>query len=207
MRAQRGEHEVSVEPVPTPGPGRPRSLAAERAILESTLEILADRGYAGLTLDAVAAKARVSKATIYRRWSSKEHLVLAAFATTPELPEADTGRLADDLRIVMKAFLRLLRTTTLAGVLPSLVGEQVRNPELSEALAPLVDARRGPVKRALQRAVERGELPPLSDVELAVDVVMGPLVTRLFFGGGPPGPRYVDRTLALVLRGLGVTPE
>jgi AcrR family transcriptional regulator len=199
--------EVGVDAVAAPGPGRPRSLAAEHAILESTLAILADRGYAGLTLDAVAARAGVSKSTIYRRWSSKEHLVIAAFATTPELPDPDTGSLAEDLSIVMKAFLRLLRTTPLAGVLPSLVGEQVRNPALSEALAPLITARRGPVERALQRAEERGELAPLPDLELAVDVVMGPLVTRLFFGGGPPGPRFVDHTLTLVLRGLGVATK
>src|SRR3546814_17650657 len=84
-------------PTPTRRAPRPRGLATERAILDATLQILHDGGYASLTIDRVAATARASKTTIYRPWKTNEHLVLAVFETMPTaLPEVGGG-LPDNL--------------------------------------------------------------------------------------------------------------
>lgn len=89
-------------PMPDAAPrrGRPRDAARDRALLDATLAVLAESGYGGLTTAAVAARAKVSTATLYRRWSSKEDLVIAAASTHTQDLEAqpDTGTLEGDLR-------------------------------------------------------------------------------------------------------------
>ena len=90
------------------GPGRPRSEAADRAILGACIGLLADRGLAQLTLEGIARRAGSSKATIYRRWPSKLHLVADAVADLPPLPEPDTGSVARDLRTALRTFVDIL---------------------------------------------------------------------------------------------------
>jgi AcrR family transcriptional regulator len=165
------------------GPGRPRSEQAHKAILAATLELLSQVGYDRLTVAAVAGRAGVGKATIYRRWASKLPLVTEAFLQLPELASPDTGNLVDDLAEVLRSFVEIVAATPLAYVLPILAGERARDPELSQMLAPLFKARREPLIRVLERAVSRRELPPDIDLEAAADVIMGPIVTRLFFTG------------------------
>jgi AcrR family transcriptional regulator len=174
---------VTSEAEISPGPGRPRSEQAHRAILQATLELLSRVGYDGLTVAAVATRAGVGKATIYRRWPSKLPLVVDAFKTLPELASPDTGDIVDDLVAVLESFLEIVATTPMAFVLPNLASERVRDPELSQVLAPLFKARRAPLVQVLERAVSRRELPPDLDLEAAADVIMGPIVTRLFFTG------------------------
>ncbi len=113
--------------VKLPGPGRPRSEEAERVILDTTMQLLVSEGYAGFTLDKVAAQAQVNKATIYRRWPSKQHLVIAAFDRTPPLTPADKGKLIEDLVNVVLEFINIVRTTALSAALPVLVGERARS--------------------------------------------------------------------------------
>src|SRR5262249_5979605 len=103
--------------------GRPRSEAADRAILDASVDLLANRGLSGLTLEGVAERAGCSKATIYRRWPSKLHLVVEAVSQLPPLPEPDTGKLAGDLRALLRGFVRILHRTPLSRVMPTLVGE------------------------------------------------------------------------------------
>ncbi len=189
------------------GPGRPRSEAAEKAILDSTLKLLAELGYGGLTMDKVAADAKVSKATMYRRWPSKVHLVIAAFSQLPELPSPDTGAIRTDLIQVLESFLTITENTPLAGVLPTLAGERARTPELSDYLDKATRQRRKPVKQMLERAVRRGELPGSTDIELAVDMVMSPLVMRIFFTNNPADMEFLKQVVETALRGLGWQSE
>ncbi|MCB1614877.1 MAG: TetR/AcrR family transcriptional regulator [Pseudomonadales bacterium] len=194
--------------VPQTGPGRPRSEEAEKAILDATLQLLADKGYNGLTVDKVAALASVSKSTMYRRWPSKLHLVIAAFSQLPQLPSTNTGNLLQDLVNILESFLNIAENTPLAGVLATLAGEQARNHELSEYLLPLIDARRKPVRDILQNAMQRHELPEDLDLELAVDMVMGPAIMRMLFTRAPLQGRPVQQMLEITLRGLGwLLPE
>jgi AcrR family transcriptional regulator len=188
-------------------PGRPRSDRVHEAILDATLELLRETGFSGLAIESVASRAGVGKATIYRRWTSKVPLVIEAMQRIPEIPTPDTGSIADDLTEVLRSSIDVLRTTPLAHVLPSLVGERNRDAELSEALDGFVAERRRPLLRMLERAVERGELPPDADLELGVDLILGPFVVRLFFTAGPVDPALVQPIVDAVIRGLGGVVE
>jgi AcrR family transcriptional regulator len=188
------------------GPGRPRSESADRAILEASIELLAQRGLRGLTLEGVAERAGCSKTTIYRRWPSKLHLVVEAVAQLPPLPEPETGELAGDLRQLLRRFVAILASTPLSRVMPTLVAESSHDPELAELLIPLWRARREPLRRALERGILRGELPSDLDRELAIDLLMGPLLARLFFGEGKLARADADRIVAAALAGLTARP-
>jgi AcrR family transcriptional regulator len=185
-----------------PSAGRPRSEEAHRAILEATLSLLVDVGYSGLTVEGVAQRAGVGKATIYRRWPSKLPLVIEAFRQLPGLEEADTGDLATDLEQMLKSYLRTYHSTPLGAVVPSLAGELPHNPELMELFAPVVRARRQPLLRALERAVARGEIPADLDLDLAADLIFGPITVRTFFTRAKLGPRSVRPIVEMALEGL-----
>jgi len=186
----------------SPSAGRPRSEEAHQAILDATLELLAEAGYSALTVEGVASRAGVGKATIYRRWPSKLPLVVEAFSQLPALEPADTGDLVGDLETMLRSYLQLFHSTPLAAVLPSLVGERAHNPELSKLLDPVLKGRRQPLIRALERGVARGELPGGLDLELAADLVVGPIAVRLFFTGRPIAPEIVGPMVELALAGI-----
>lgn len=186
----------------TQSAGRPRSEEAHQAILAATLELLAETGYSGLTVEGVATRAGVGKATIYRRWSSKLPLVVEAFSQLPAMEEVDTGDLVSDLEKMLRDYLNLFNSTPLAAVMPSLVGERAHNPELSELLEPVLKGRRQPLRRALERAQERGELRRGIDLELAADLVVGPIAVKLFFHGGKVHPRMVAPMVHMALAGI-----
>ena len=182
--------------------GRPRSEEAHQAILDATLELLAEVGFSALTVEGVASRAGVGKATIYRRWSSKLPLVVEAFGQLPALEDRDTGSVAGDLKAMLRSYLEVFRTTPLASVLPSLAAERAHNPELGELLDPLMVGRRRPLRRVLERGIERGELPQGLNLDLASDLVVGPIAVRLFFRGGRPHPDMVAPMVDLALAGL-----
>jgi len=185
-----------------PSVGRPRSEAAHRAILEATLQMLSEVGFSSLTVEGVAARAGVGKATIYRRWPSKLPLVVEAFRELPGLEEVDTGDLANDLKEMLRSYLRVFNSTPLAQVLPSLAGERAHNPELSRLFDPVMRGRSQPLRRRIQHAVDRGELPAGLDADMAADLIVGPISVRLFFSGARISPRLVDPIVDLVLGGL-----
>ena len=182
--------------------GRPRSEEAHKAILDATLELLVEVGFSALTVEGVATRAGVGKATIYRRWPSKLPLVIEAFSQLPQLEEVDTGNLVDDLKKMLRSYLQLFYTTPLAAVLPSLAGERAHDPQLSERFDPVIRGRRQPLVRALERAVDRGELSPDLDLDLAADIIVGPIAVRLFFTGGKVSPRMVGPMVDLALSGI-----
>jgi AcrR family transcriptional regulator len=192
-------------PIEAAAAGRPRNDRCESNILATTMRLLAAQGYWGFTIDMVAAQAHCSKSTIYRRWPSKEQLVMAAFDHgAPPLKDVDKGSLVEDLLDMVLQFVAIVRATPLSNVLPALIGEQARTPALADLLNPWIERRRGPVKAIVQRAIQRGELPKGVDVDLAEDAVMGPVLLRLFFTPRSPLGRTALRDLVrIVVRGLG----
>lgn len=182
--------------------GRPRSEEAHQAILDATLELLVEVGFSALTVEGVASRAGVGKATIYRRWASKLPLVVEAFGQLPGFEEVDSGNVAEDLKQMLRGYIQVFNSTPLASALPSLAGERAHNPELSELFDPVSRQRRQPLRRALERGVERGELPADLDLELAADLVVGPIAVSLFFKGGKLSPRMVGPIVDLALSGL-----
>jgi AcrR family transcriptional regulator len=182
--------------------GRPRSEEAHQAILNATLELLVEVGFSALTVEGVASRAGVGKATIYRRWPSKLPLVVEAFGQLPGFEDVDTGDLAGDLNTMLRGYLKVFNATPLSAVLPSLAGERTHNPELSQLFDPVSKDRRKPLVRAFERAVERGEISPELDLDLAADLVVGPIAVALFFKGGRLNPKMVGPMVNLALQGI-----
>jgi AcrR family transcriptional regulator len=183
--------------------GRPKSAKADRAIIEATLGLLEERGYAGLTMAGVAERAGVSTATLYRRISSKEELVVGALAAlVPDRPPADTGSLEGDLRETLR---RMGQNLSGDGgrLLLGLAGEIIRHPPLAEATrARLQRPMRDNLTAMLDRAVERGEIPRPANTQVAIALMIGPLHYWLL-SGDRIKPAVVETLLPLVLRALG----
>ncbi len=185
--------------------GRPRSEEAHQAILDATLALLVESGFSALTVEGVATRAGVGKATIYRRWRSKIHLVIEAFRQLPGLEEVNSGSVVSDLEKMLADYLHMFNSTPLSVVVPSLAGERRHNPELSELFDPLLRERRQPIIRALERGVERGEIRSDLDLDLAADLIFGPIVMRVFFTGAKIHPKIVGPVINAVLQ--GITPR
>ena len=137
-------------------PGRPRSAEADRAILRAAVDLLADEGYGGVTMEGVAARAGVGKATVYRRWPCKSALVVDAVTACRErgVQPPDTGSARQDLLVFVRGFMHHLRTSDAARVMPALVAELSRNPELAtEFREGFVQPRRAKVLEAVRRGV------------------------------------------------------
>lgn len=192
---------MSTDPAPTAGQagrrpaGRPRSQASHDAILNATLTLLAEVGYAAMSIEEVAARAGTGKTTIYRRWPSKLELTLAAFEKLPEIVPSHAGPIEEDLRIIVHRFIRLMETTPLGRVLPSLLGAGARSPELLAQITPMLDLRREPARGAIRQAVARGELVAATNVELLIDCVMGPVMMRMFLDGSPSSAAFVSKVV------------
>lgn len=189
-----------------PGRGRPRSEAADRAIVRAAIEVLARQGLGAMTIEKVAASAGVGKATIYRRWSSKGALALDAFLAefTELFPVPDTGTLRGDLQTSLRAWARSITTTGAGRMLAGLIAETQRDPELAAGWRDLVVRPiRARYTRMLDRAKSRGEIPADTDTDVVLDLLFGAGLYRLLHGHGPLNDEFVDRALAIVMAGLG----
>jgi AcrR family transcriptional regulator len=184
-------------------PGRPRSKKSEEAIIKATTRLLTDEGYANLTVSKVAAHAKASKSTIYRRWPTKEHLIIEAFNRWPPLSPRDKGDVLSDLLDLFRQFLRILHRPPSNAIMPTLVAERAHNPALAAVFDPLMEKRREPARQVLNRAIQRGELPKDTDVELAIDAMMGATVLRMYFTSGDLSLKAMRKYLIVLLRGLG----
>lgn len=184
--------------------GRPRSREATAAILEAVIEILAEEGWEGLTMAGIAEEAGVAKTTIYRRWDSKEEVVVAALENfVADFPVPDTGTLAGDLRDVMIRAVDAYQG--IAGrIVPSLVGAMAKHERLAETVrAEVLAERRKAMVELLERGVERGEIPEDADLELMLDFLNGPLFYRLLITGEPTDEAFATDVVARVLDGFG----
>jgi len=185
-------------------PGRPRDLGVDDAIMDAVVEILTEVGFRGLTIDAVAQRAGVGKATIYRRWAGKEQLVLDALtAERVPVPEPDTGSLRDDL---LAHYLPLADADAQRGavrLMPALAAEAAVDPDIADRLQAFVSDRRAPVEGILRHAQERGEVNDDVDVELVVDLLTGAIMYRLYFSGTVVDEDVIRRLLDGVLIAIG----
>ena len=202
-RVKRGQ-----QPTVPRAPGRPRSERVDDAILAAARAELAARGYARMTVDAVAARAGVSKPTIYLRHPTKADLATAAIASMRVQPRPEpTG----DLRADLIAHLRLLRSgierpngmTTLGTVL----AEENDTPELLALFRErLVAPRRQELRAVLQAARDRGELRPETDLDVAVNALVGALFAR-YLAAESLGGRFVSTVVDTVLDGVRLIPQ
>ncbi|MFJ3495271.1 TetR/AcrR family transcriptional regulator [Streptomyces sp. NPDC086091] len=191
--------------------GRPRSAAADAAILAATREALVDLGWSKLTLGDVATRAGVAKTTLYRRWAGKNELVLDAVAELfHELELPDRGSLAADIEGVVLQFAAILSRPEARSGLMAVVAESTRDDALRERIrAAVVDPQKDLVTEGRARARERGEIPPDLDpaeaarkVDLVFDVVAGAVVHRTLVSAEPADERWVGEFTRLLVLGL-----
>jgi AcrR family transcriptional regulator len=185
-------------------PGRPRDSRVDEAILDAAADVLARCGPGGFSVDAVAAEAGVGKATIYRRWPSRAELMLATVHRTAlDLADPGTGSVRADLVFVLSALAVKLRLTNVGQLLPALMAEAAVNPEMSRTLGAFMEARRQLPRDILVRAVERGELPADTDVDLALDLLGGAVFFRALVARSPVEPEAVEQMVDAVLIAVG----
>jgi AcrR family transcriptional regulator len=185
--------------------GRPRSGRLHRAILDATRELLVEGGFAGLRLEHVAARAGVGKATIYRRWSSKEALALELLMelAAPHIAVRETGDTRGELLAAVTNAMRALTDTPFGPVIRALLSQIAVNPSLGEPFrSSVVQARREEVARVIARGVTRGDLRPDVDIDVATELLVGPVYFRLMFGGELT-QAFAERVVDALLRGFG----
>jgi AcrR family transcriptional regulator len=189
--------------------GRPREARADRAIITAALELMAEHGVQALRVDDVARRAGVGKATIYRRYRSKDQLVTDAVGAlvNQEIEIPDSGSTREDLLILMREAVELYSGTLAAKLMPGIVDEMSRNGELAAiARDQFLTRRRAALRVVFERGIGRGDLRRDLDVEFALDVLAGPLFYRLLITGGPIDEGLAQAVVELILRGLSPTP-
>lgn len=190
-------------PAPRP-PGRPRSSHADAAIINAVLGLLAEgTSLEALSMEAVAARAGVGKATIYRRFADKDDLVLAAVeAVKPRPPEPEGKSVRDDLLAIARHVAKI-RMGMAAQILPCMVPELQRPGRLRDLYLSLLEDRREITRSVLRRGIVTGELRPDTDVELAAVLLSAPnMMSSLGFAPRLDRERLADRTVDTVLRGI-----
>jgi AcrR family transcriptional regulator len=188
-----------------PQRGRPRSEQADRAIMAATLELLAERGIAGMSIEEVASRAGVGKATIYRRWSSKGALALDAFVAEfrGQQPLPDTGSLRGDLRASLRAWVHAVTRTPVGRILADLIGEIQHDKDLAVSYRDRVlEPLRQQHRIMLDRAIARGEIPAGTDREVALDLMFGAAQHRLLLGHLPLTEQFVGQVVDVIVAGL-----
>lgn len=177
--------------VASPRPtGRPRDPDLDDAILDATIALLAQEGFARMSIEQVAAHAGVGKPTIYRRWPSKVELVIAALSRPrTEHAVSAEGTVRERLTRLVEELCVSVRREPAKGVLAALVAEIPRDPELASAVRAVFLAKRRDTAFALLReGVATGELRADLDLELASDALVGPVMLRALLTGGRISP-------------------
>ncbi|HWE52822.1 MAG TPA: TetR/AcrR family transcriptional regulator [Bryobacteraceae bacterium] len=161
---------------------RTRSIRAHEDVLNAALELIAARGIDVTSMDAIADASGVSKATIYKYWPTKEALCLEAIGSVNgELPPCDSGDARADLIQILRHVAQKRNSGPAAKLWPRVIGHAAGNPAFRDALKARFDEpRRAQIKRLIADAIERGQLRPDVDTDLAMDLLVGPVMHRCF---------------------------
>jgi AcrR family transcriptional regulator len=183
--------------------GRPRNPEVDRAILVQTLRLLAEQGYAGMSIESVAAAAGVGKATLYRRYKDKRELVVATLSMllreAPPLP--DTGDVKRDLLTAATDALSRLQRMNGFSIIGTLLVEAEQNPEFLELFRRhMILPRRAALKGLLERGIQRGQLRRSVDTEAVVDCIIGSVLAR-HVSGLPMDEQWIQSVIRSVLEG------
>ena len=184
-----------------PRPGG-RSAEIRLRALRAVLDELIEGGYAGLSLDGVARRAGVHKTTLYRRWQTRERLLLEALLefSSQAVPIPNTGSLREDLLRFLEAVVINITTPEAQAILRALVAEAGRGGPFSEAAREFWSATFRLARDVVQRGIDRGELPRDTDVDLFLETLIGPVITRALITGEPLDRSYADHVVNLLLK-------
>jgi AcrR family transcriptional regulator len=203
MRQKPPAHENGGENGAKRPPGRPRSEQARLSILHSTLKLLVEKGFSELTIEAVAARANVGKATVYRWWPDKAALIADAFAssTTSKLHFPDTGSLRTDMSQQMRQLVKILRSRR-GRIVSAMLGAGQSDSSLIAAFRErFMMPRRQEAYATLRRAMVRGQLKKNVDMDLLLDSLYGPIYMRFLIRHDSLTPEFVDGLCELMLAG------
>jgi AcrR family transcriptional regulator len=182
----------------------PRQTRVRNDVLSAAREILQHDGYAGLTMERVAADSGVAKTTLYRRWPTKAALCMALYLDVAgrELRDPNTGDVALDLKHIADTVVNLQKKTVAGPAFIGLIAEAQLSPETRTAfLAEFADRRREITRKVLRRAIERRQLRANTDIDLVIDVIGGATTFRLLQGHAPLNKKFTSDLIALVLSG------
>lgn len=188
------------------GRGRPRDPGTDDRITRAAAELLLQRGFDRTTVDDVAARAGVGKATVYRRWPSKEDLAVAAMETlySAEMPEPDTGSIRSDLAASYRAVLTFVNTPEGAAFLRTSIAESVRDGRIAALYRSSTERREQQSRATFERAIARGEVRPEIDVDSAVQWLGGLLAIRAITHRPMPSVDEADVLVEFTLRGIEI---
>jgi AcrR family transcriptional regulator len=190
------------------GRGRPRDPSTDARITTAAAELLLERGFDKTTVDEVAARAGVGKATVYRRWPSKEDLAVSAMAELydAEFPEPDTGSIRTDLAESYRAVLAFVNSPEGATFLRMSIAESVRDDRISALYRESTLRREAQSRVTFERAIARGEVRPDVDIDSAVQWLGGMITVRAVGGRPMPTVDDVDALVEFTLRGVLADP-
>lgn len=182
-------------------------MRADEQIMKAARCVLAECGVAGFTVDEVASRAGVGKATIYRRWPSRTELLLTASKDAAmDVEDPDTGSLRGDLIEMLCALADKLQDSLAGKMLPSVIAEVAINPEMRGRLPDYMEDRRQNATHVVLRGIARGELPPGTDPDLVLDLVASPLFMRHLLAQQAMEREEIERCVDTVLRGIVADP-
>ncbi|NED11552.1 TetR/AcrR family transcriptional regulator [Streptomyces sp. SID9124] len=185
-----------------------RSESSRRATLDAALDLCTEKGYGRVTIEAIAARAGVSKKTIYRWWPSKSAILLEAFTEmlVSATPFVDTGDIAKDLRTHLTGAVNVLAVPPYGPAYAGILSELHHDDQLAETVRrQLIDPRFDEAVGRLRSAQEQGQIPPDADLDLAVEMLYGPLYYRHVLRKPMQDAEDVGRLVDHVLRSLGAT--
>ena len=178
----------------------PRVTRSRTAVIAATLDLLAERGIAATTIEAVADRCGVARTTIYRQWNGQPALVLDAIGTIlPTPPDADTGSLRGDLLALLGGLTDALATGPAAGLMPALIDAAERDPAFAALHHREATQRHQVVHAAIARGIKRGELPAGTDPTEVLDMVTGPVFYRRYVSVGTVDRDFAQRVVDQVL--------
>lgn len=184
---------------------RPRSEAARQKMLDAATELALAVGVRAFTIEEVARRSGVAKTTIYRHFSSKNQLIIAALdgiTPVPEIP--DTGVLHDDLVIFLGNVLPIFASTQLRVLFLDVAAASVLDPELQSLQGTMMAGRGRALATIVERAKQRGEMPASMSMDLALELIEGPMIVR-----GLTNPKALDNIdldelVSVIIRRLNV---
>lgn len=199
--------QVTAQTADTPtkrGRGRPRDPRTDAKITEAAASLIIERGFDGMTVDDVAERAGVGKATVYRRWPSKSDLAFASIAThiRDEFPEPDTGSITTDLRQIIRASVSFASSPAGNALAKMCVAEAARDARVAQLVKETQDQRLAWLRTAIARATERGEVRSDIDPDITYKWFMGYLLAVLVTDEPLPDDRQSEEIVQFILHGI-----
>ena len=184
---------------------RRRNERCHQAILTAAAELLEEKGYGGVSVEAIASRAGVGKQTIYRWWPCKASVVMEAYAkqVNQHLPLPDTGSVKTDLGDMLGQLAAVLGSTSAGSALAGLIAEAQTDPHVAQEFrSQMIACRRAATQTLLQRGIDRGELRPDLDLDLAIDALCGPIWYRLLLQHAPLNREFAIALIDQLMAGI-----